>query len=82
MTIFERLGSYFTKNAGLNTVTGAVIPVLVQQVAGADPALAGAISGALNVDVSTALASGGYGAAAAVAIIALRVFLGMLRAAK
>lgn len=73
MTIFERLASYFKKNGGLNTVTGTLIPALIQILTFIDPTVAGAVQAAFDPETSTMLLHGGVGAIAALVIVIARV---------
>ena len=80
--MIKQLLAYFSKNAGLNTVTGAIIPVVVQVAALISPALSDAIVQAFTPDVSDMLLSGGAGAGAALVIVAARVGIALLRMRK
>jgi hypothetical protein len=79
MTIFERLSAYFTKNGGLNTVTGTIIPVIVQVTAVVSPDLSQTIVAAFTPEVSAMLLQGGAGAVAAGVIVLARVILAVKR---
>ncbi len=79
MKTTERLADYFTKNGGLNTVTGSIIPIATQVMASTDPALAAVIVSAFSPETSKLFLGGGVGAVTAGVLIVVRLYMGISR---
>jgi hypothetical protein len=70
---------YFSKNYGLNTITGALVPAFVQTVAVGNPTAASAIAQAFDPATVQTLQHGGAAMYTGLAMAALRVALAFAR---
>lgn len=82
MTVFERIGNYFTKNGGINSISTAILTVVPQLAVTLDPATAAVLTSAFTPEIATMLKSGGIGATMAVLIVVYRISLGIKRMGK
>ncbi|EGP07325.1 hypothetical protein CSIRO_3057 [Bradyrhizobiaceae bacterium SG-6C] len=71
---------YFTKNYGINSITTAIVPAVVQAAAIGSPDVAQTIQSSFDPATVQTIQQGGAGATMALIMISLRIVMAIARA--